>query len=83
MLKMIAVKCAEADTAYKKIRQHLVKGDVTAAEKLLQMLDQMNSMILKDLQSELQGSASDIYEVIAALSEQVQKEKRQEAFSKS
>lgn len=33
MLKMVAVKCGEADTSYKKIRQLLVKGDVTSAEK--------------------------------------------------
>lgn len=33
MLKMVAVKCGEADTSYKKIRQLLLKGDVTQAEK--------------------------------------------------
>lgn len=33
MLKMVAVKCAEADTSYKKIRQLLIKGDITSAEK--------------------------------------------------
>jgi hypothetical protein len=33
MLKMIAVKCGDADTNYKKIRQHLLKGEITAAEK--------------------------------------------------
>jgi hypothetical protein len=33
MLKMVAVKCAEADSSYKKIRQLLAKGDVTQAEK--------------------------------------------------
>ena len=33
MLKMVAVKCGEADSSYKKIRQLLVKGDVTQAEK--------------------------------------------------
>lgn len=33
MLKMVAVKCGDADTSYKKIRQLLLKGDVTQAEK--------------------------------------------------
>jgi hypothetical protein len=33
MLKMLAVKCGDADTAYKKIRQFLIRGDVTHAEK--------------------------------------------------
>ena len=33
LLKMVAVKCGDADTSYKKIRQHLVKGDITQAEK--------------------------------------------------
>jgi hypothetical protein len=53
MLKMIAVKCGDADTSYKKIRQHLVKGDVTQAEKLVIMLEQMNSIILRDITAEL------------------------------
>ena len=33
LLKMLAVKCTDADTSYKKIRHHLIKGDVTQAEK--------------------------------------------------
>jgi len=33
ILKMLTVKCSDADSTYKKIRQHLVKGDITQAEK--------------------------------------------------
>ena len=53
MLKMVAVKCGDADTSYKKIRQHLVKGDITQAEKLVIMLEQMNSITLRDITAEL------------------------------
>ena len=33
ILKMIAVKCSEAESSYKKIRTLLVKGDATQAER--------------------------------------------------
>lgn len=33
ILKMLTVKCSDADTSYKRIRQYLVKGDITQAEK--------------------------------------------------
>lgn len=33
ILKMLTVKCSDADSTYKKIRQYLIKGDITQAEK--------------------------------------------------
>jgi hypothetical protein len=39
MLKMLAVKCGEADTSYKKIRNYLIKGDATQAERVVSMLE--------------------------------------------
>jgi hypothetical protein len=35
ILKMLTVKCSDADSTYKKIRQYLIKGDITQAEKYL------------------------------------------------
>jgi hypothetical protein len=33
LLKMLIIKCGEADSNYKKIRQYLIKGDINNAEK--------------------------------------------------
>jgi hypothetical protein len=33
LLKMLILKCGEADNNYKKIKQYLNKGDVNTAEK--------------------------------------------------
>lgn len=80
MLKMLAVKCGEAETSYKKIRTCLVKGDATQAERVVSMLEQMNSVTLKDLQSEL-STSNDIFEVIAEISDTIQREKREQSKS--
>jgi hypothetical protein len=80
MLKMLAVKCGEAETSYKKIRTCLLKGDATQAERVVSMLEQMNSVTLKDLQSEL-STSNDIFEVIAEISDTIQREKREQSKS--
>jgi hypothetical protein len=33
LLKMLIIKCGEADSSYKKIKQFLVKSDIPSAEK--------------------------------------------------
>jgi hypothetical protein len=44
------------------------------------MLEQMNSVTLKDLQSEL-STSNDIFEVIAEISDTIQREKREQSKS--
>jgi len=80
LLKMLAVKCGEAETSYKKIRQYLVKGDATQADRVVNMLEQMNAITLKDLQSEL-STSNEIFEVLAELSDTIQREKRDQSKS--
>jgi hypothetical protein len=80
MLKMLAVKCGEAETSYKKIRTFLVKGDATQAERVVSMLEQMNSVTLKDLQTEL-STSNEVFEILADLSDTIQKEKRDQSKS--
>lgn len=67
---MLTVKCSDADSTYKKIRQYLIKGDITQAEKLISVLEQMNSVTLKDLQSEMSCNA-DLFDLIAFLGETI------------
>lgn len=70
MLKSLASKCSEADVTYKKIRQHMIKGDITQAERLVSMLEQMNSSTLKELQNQV-SSSPDVFDLIAQLGDQV------------
>lgn len=79
---MLIIKCSDADNSYKKIKNFLIKGDQNNAEKLLSQLQQMNAVTLKDLQTEIQVKA-DLLDLIAALSDQVKKERRNIGNSKS
>lgn len=48
----------------------MIKGDITQAERLVSMLEQMNSSTLKELQNQV-SSSPDVFDLIAQLGDQV------------
>ena len=46
---MLVLKCGEADSNYKKIKNSLNKGDVNTAEKIVSSMESLNGSTLKDL----------------------------------
>lgn len=54
LIKMLIIKCTEADSNYKKIKNCLNKSDLNGAEKLLSMMETLNASTLKDLTNEIQ-----------------------------
>lgn len=48
----------------------MIKGDITQAERLVSMLEQMNSITLKELQSHVTNSP-DVFDLISQLGDHV------------
>jgi hypothetical protein len=82
LFKMLSVKSSEADSAFKRIRAHLVKGDVTQAEKVLSHLESGNAHTQREVSGHLQDGDS-VMELIAAVGQAVQQDRKEGERSKS
>eukprot|EP00347_Sterkiella_histriomuscorum_P023285 403335232 len=82
LIKMLIIKCSEADSNYKKIKQAINKGEVNSAEKMVSLVEQHNAVTLKDLQNEIQQK-TDLLDLVSYLGDQIKRERQELVGSKS
>lgn len=82
LIKMLIIKCSDADSNFKKIKKALSQGEYSTADKLVGQLEQLNLVTLKDLQTEIQQK-TDLLDIIAQLSDQIKRERQELVSSKS
>jgi predicted Zn-ribbon and HTH transcriptional regulator len=82
LIKMLIIKCSDADSNFKKIKKALAQGEYSTADKIVTQLEQLNLVTLKDLQTEVQQK-SDLLDQVAALADLIKKERQELVSSKS